>query len=106
MLLGRSLLQRIRMSKTVIVITDRRIMRSVGGKVKTLIPGETLRMGLFQGRDGCGSIILGDVWAAAKAAQGTRSRSLAAQPCFQLLFIPDAARAMDAINALRNRIAP
>nr|MBR4279940.1 hypothetical protein [Clostridia bacterium] len=105
LLFGRALLQRIRMGRTTIVITDRRILRSVGGKVKELKPSETLRMGLFQGRDGCGTVILGDVWAAAGAARNSRNPSLTRFPGFQLMFIPDAAKAMDAVNALRKHIA-
>ncbi|MBR3765511.1 MAG: hypothetical protein IKK57_13295 [Clostridia bacterium] len=107
MLLGRTVLQRISMRRTVIVITDRRILRSIGGKVETFIPGETQRMGLFQGRDGSGTILLGDLWATIQAYRpiGTKNaRSLSSYPGFQLRFIPDAARAMDAINALRRNI--
>ena len=112
LLVGRSLLQRRQMRRTVIVITDRRIRLAVGGRVKTLVPGATPRMGLFQGRTshpGCGTVLLGDLWAAAQAYRPTSTRnqrSLASHPGFQLMFIPDAARAMDAINALRKNITP
>lgn len=101
LLIGRSLLDRFNMRRTVIVITDQRIMRAVGGRVGSITPGETIRMGLFQGRDGCGTILLGDVWAAVLAAQGRSKRAIGSQPGFQLRNIPEAARAMDAICALR-----
>lgn len=106
LLIGRSLLQRWQMRRTVVVVTDRRILRAVGNKVETCTPGETLRMGLFQGREGCGSIILGDVWAAVQSRSSRSNGSLNAIPAFQLPFIPDATRCMDAINALRKELAP
>ncbi len=109
LLFGRSLLQRWQMRRTIIVVTDRRILRSVGGKVEAFVPGETIRMGLFQGQDGCGSVLLGDLWATKQAyrPESTRQQhSFNAHPGFQLPFIPDAARCMDAISALRKEIAP
>lgn len=108
MVAGRSLLQLINMRRTVIVVTDRRILRAVGGRVESCIPGETLRMGLFQGHSshpGCGSVILGDVWAAAQSRSSRNNGSLNAFPAFQLPFIPDAARCMDAINVLRKELS-
>ena len=104
LLIGRSLLERFQMRRTVIVITDRRILRAVGGRVKAFIPGETIRLGLFQGQHGCGTVLLGDVWAAMSALTLHGHRGgfrLTSEKGFQLRYIPDAARAMDAINALR-----
>lgn len=103
LLAGRAILERIQMRRTVIVVTDRRILRAVGSKVETFFPGETVRMGLFQGCDGCGSVILGDIWAAA-ASEEFRNRPMNACRAFQLPFVPDAARCMDAINALRKAL--
>jgi len=104
LLIGRSLLERYQMRRTVIVITDRRILRTVGDRVESITPGETIRMGLFQGRDGCGTILLVDVWATMTALTLRGSRggfSLTREKGFQLRCIPDAAKAMDAINAMR-----
>lgn len=106
LLFGRSLLQRWQMRRTVIVITDRRILRSIGGKVETFIPGETQRMGLFQGRDGSGTILLGDLWATIQAYRpiGTKNaRSFSIYPGFQLRYIPDAARVMDILADLMQK---
>lgn len=78
---------------------------------KALIPGATLRMGLCQGRTshpGCGTILLGDLWATAQAYRPTSTRTprvFSRYPGDQLMFIPDAARAMDAVNVLRRNLS-
>ena len=104
LLIGRPLLDRHEMRRTIIVITDRRIIRAVGKRITSTTVGETIRMGFFQGRDGCATILLGDPWAISQAYRPTstrQQRSLTTHPGYQLRFIADAPRVMDVLAHLR-----
>lgn len=82
------------------VITDRRVLRRVKQKITERVITREDVIFLAQGRDGCGTVIIGDLRQAYQRAARSRNFSLANEPGFQLLHIPDPTRAMDALSAL------
>lgn len=83
------------------VITDRRVLRRVKEKVGERIIGQGDMIFLAQGRDGCGTVVIGNVNDAYREAR-RRPRNFSMANClgFQLRAISDPTRAMDALSAL------
>ena len=84
-----------------VVVTNRRVLRQVGGRVKAYTIGKDDVIFLARGREGCGMVVIGDLQAARRRAERTPRRfSLADCPGFQLRSIPDPAAALDALHTL------
>lgn len=82
------------------VITDRRVLRRVKQKIteRTLTREDVIF--LAQGREGCGTVVIGNVRQASRKAARSRNYSLANALGFQLRAIPDPTRAMDALCSI------
>lgn len=82
------------------VITDRRVLRRVKTKLTEHVFTREDMFFLAQGRDGCGTVVIGNLREAHRKAARIRRYSLTGEPGFQLRAIPDPTRAMDALSAL------
>lgn len=82
------------------VITDRRVLRRIKRKITEHTVTREDTIFLAQGREGCGTVVIGNVKEAHRKAARSRNYSLANAQGFQLRAIPDPARAMDALSAL------
>lgn len=82
------------------VITNRRVLRRIRGKVKAYTPGPDDVIFLCRGREGCATIVLGDMHSARRRADANRRFSLNDCPGFQLRSISDPLAAMDALHTL------
>lgn len=82
------------------VITDRRVLRRVKQKITEHIITREDVVFLAQGREGCGTVVIGNVRQAHRKAARSRNYSLASALGFQLRAISDPTRAMDALSTL------
>lgn len=89
-----------RMSHEEYVITDRRVLCRMKAKIteRTLTREDVIF--LAQGRDGCGTVVIGNLREAYRKAARSRNFTLANALGFQLRAISDPTRAMDALHAL------
>ncbi len=82
-------------------ITTRRVYRRAGKKVDSHDLSQDNVLCLCQGRDGCGTVVMGNATAPfRRAIQIKGGPDLAQHPGFQLRHIPDPTRAMDALRTL------
>ncbi len=82
-------------------ITTRRVIRRTGSRVESHDLAQDNVLCLCQGRDGCGTIVMGNATAPfRKRIRPRGGPDLAQHPGFQLRHIPDPTRAMDALRTL------
>lgn len=82
-------------------ITTRRVIRRTGSKVESHDLAQDNVLCLCQGRDGCGTIVMGNATAPfRRLIRPKGGPDLAKYPGFQLRHIPDPTRAMDALRTL------
>ena len=82
------------------IITTCRVLRRGKRKITERILTSEDVIFLAQGRDGCGTVVIGNVREAYRKIARSRNGSLANATGFQLRAIPDPTRAMDALSAL------
>lgn len=89
-----------RMNHEEYVITDRRVLCRMKAKITERILTREDVIFLAQGRDGCGTVVIGNLREAHRKADRSRNFTLANAPGFQLRAIPDPTRALDALSTL------
>ena len=83
------------------VITNRRVLRRIRDKITAYVPGADDVIFLCRGREGCGTVVIGDLREARRKVDANpRRRSMTDFPGFQLRSISDPLTAMDALHTL------
>ena len=82
------------------IVTTRRILRRIRGRVTAYVPGPDDVIFLCRGREGCATLVLGDLRAARRKADANRRFSLNDCPGFQLRSIPEPLKVLDALHTL------
>lgn len=88
------------MNREEYAITDRRVLRRMKSSTSEYRPTREDVIFLAQGRDGCGTLVIGNVDEARRRAARSRNSLLSSALGFQLRAIADPTHAMDALHTL------